>query len=159
MEFKVLGIDPGSMKVGFAIIKVAGQRLTRIKSGREEVPKFDKPKRLLHISNVVKHLVLKNKVNVIGMESGFVGKGWQTSLVIAEARGAILAALAMGNVPIIEISPSKAKISVGLGGNAKKIDVQYAVQSIFQLKELPSEDEADSFAVAVATANALQSPL
>lgn len=160
-SFQVYAFDPGSQKIGYALLKVTGQKLDLLRSGWESLGHGSKAERLYHSYKFVKSLLFGRKADVIAIESGYVGKGWQSSLVIAESRGVIIAAAGSCCKPVIEVPPSKAKMAVGLKGNANKVDVRFAVESIFgsQLKHEISEDEADACAIGLAASNIYQSAI
>ncbi|MGD2078935.1 MAG: crossover junction endodeoxyribonuclease RuvC, partial [Chloroflexota bacterium] len=73
-----------------------------------------------------------------------------TAIKVGQARGVLLLALANAGIPVAEYSPPKIKESVSGYGNASKQQVQFMVQNILDLDEVPKPDDAaDGLAVAL----------
>ena len=84
------------------------------------------------------------------VEDVFQGKNVQSALKLGHARGAILLAAALGEIPIAEYSPREIKKAVVGNGNATKEQVGFMVQQQLRLKDPPSPaDAADGVAVAL----------
>ena len=84
------------------------------------------------------------------MEEVFFGRNITTAISVGQARGVLLLALANANLPIAEFSPPKIKEAVSGYGNATKQQVQFMVQNLLNLEELPKPDDAaDGLAVAL----------
>ncbi len=148
---RVIGLDPGCRRAGYAVLRVEGSSLTLRESGviaSKGPGKLDRLKRLYHEIQAV--LAMYNPTHA-GVESGYVGKGARSSLVLGEARGVCL--LAVARLAVVEIAPAQAKRACGLRGNATKVLVQVAIRRIFGLEIALEEDAADAAAVALAAAN------
>jgi crossover junction endodeoxyribonuclease RuvC len=89
---------------------------------------------------------------VCAIEGLFYAQNLQTALIMGEARGAALAALAEAGLDIFEIAPRKVKQAMVGYGAAQKIAVAKMVQRLLQLPEPPSPDAADALALALAYA-------
>jgi crossover junction endodeoxyribonuclease RuvC len=74
--------------------------------------------------------------------------------VLGQARGAILAAVAAGGLPVSEYSPARIKRSVTGNGRANKQQVKFMVKRLLALDRLPASDAADALAAAISHANA-----
>jgi crossover junction endodeoxyribonuclease RuvC len=80
----------------------------------------------------------------------FFGRNTTTAIRVGQARGVLLLALANAGIPIAEYSPPKIKEAVSGYGKASKQQVQFMVQNILDLDEIPRPDDAaDGLAVAL----------
>ncbi len=148
---KILGIDPGSRKTGWALIEVNGKKITYIKSG---VLRFD------HVDEFIDRLGLIYKSchqlqielapNEISFESLIYVKSVEALSKLAQARGAMVAAFMQDySGRVFEYSPNLVKSSVTGHGHADKAAVEKAVQMMFGKLSFKSADESDAIAIAV----------
>lgn len=145
----ILGIDPGSRKVGFGLIE-SGRFHPRYKlSGVVRVEKYSGADRLKYIFEAVTQIVEQYQPDVVAVEKVFVYKNPNSAIKLGQARGVILCAAAMLNVPIMEYTPTQIKSTVVGQGHAGKAQVQFMVQTLLKLSETPQEDAADALAVAL----------
>jgi crossover junction endodeoxyribonuclease RuvC len=86
------------------------------------------------------------------VEGIFYSQNLQTALIMGEARGAALAAIAEAGVEIYELAPRKVKLAIVGYGAAQKSAVAKMVQRFLRLPELPAPDAADALALALAHA-------
>lgn len=149
---RILGIDPGTATVGYGLIEendgqlaviTYGAIVTRPKDG-------DTARRLQLIYQQLNELIATYKPDVAAVEELFFGRNITTAISVGQARGVLLLALANAGIPIAEYSPPKIKESVSGYGNASKQQVQFMVQNILDLEEVPKPDDAaDGLAVAL----------
>jgi crossover junction endodeoxyribonuclease RuvC len=83
------------------------------------------------------------------IEGLFYAQNLQTALIMGEARGAILLALAEAGLEIYEIAPRKVKQAIVGYGAAQKSAVARMVQRLLELEEMPAPDAADALALAL----------
>jgi crossover junction endodeoxyribonuclease RuvC len=88
------------------------------------------------------------------VEEVFVAANPRSALVLGQARGAILAAVARAGVPVNEYTPARIKRSVTGNGRATKQQVKTMVKRLLSLDRVPASDAADALAAAIAFANA-----
>jgi crossover junction endodeoxyribonuclease RuvC len=148
---RILGLDPGTATVGYGIIEdvdgeVAvvsfGAIITRPKDG-------DAARRLQIIFEKLNDLIVEFRPEAAAVEKLFFGKNITTAIKVGQARGVLLLALANAGLPISEYSPPEIKEAVSGYGNASKQQVQFMVQNILGLDEIPKPDDAaDGLAVA-----------
>ena len=86
------------------------------------------------------------------VEGLFYAQNLQTALIMGEARGAVLAAIAEAGLEIYELAPRKVKQAIVGYGAAQKLAVAKMVQRMLHLSEPPSPDAADALALALAYA-------
>lgn len=146
----VLGIDPGSRKMGWAVVHRQGQVLTRISSGtlttKHDAPL---PERLGGLLTALEELFTRFQPMALAVESAFVHENPHTALVLGQARGLPIALAAARGLPVLELPPATVKRTVVGNGRAEKIQVQEMVRLVLNLGTLPQEDEADALAVAI----------
>lgn len=151
----ILGIDPGSNFCGYGILQVEKKQV--VAAGCDVIkmnPSLDLSQRLKKIHKEISKVIETYKPDIAAVESIFYGKNIRSAFTLGHARGAILLALAQANIPISEYSPREVKKSVVGNGNASKEQVQYMVQKILKLKEIPdSQDATDALAVALCQFN------
>jgi crossover junction endodeoxyribonuclease RuvC len=149
---RILGIDPGTATVGYGLIEENEGQLTVITYGAIVTsPKDgDTARRLQIIYEELNELLATYQPDHAAVEELFFGRNITTAIKVGQARGVLLLALANAGIPVAEYSPPKIKESVSGYGNASKQQVQFMVQNILELDELPKPDDAaDGLAVAL----------
>ncbi len=152
----ILGIDPGSVRIGFGAVKKEGGRLTHFKSGLIEIPKS--PKRssgLLFLEKKIDDLLQEIKPAKVGVEKIFFSKNRRTAIAVAETRGAILLTIAKKSIPFLEIAPTEVKLAVAGYGRASKKAVIKMVNNVLDLSvsDTTIDDVTDALAIAIAVSN------
>ncbi len=153
-SFKILGIDPGLRTTGFGVLQVQGNRQHYIASGTIQTdgaaPLAERLKTLFEgISELQQHY----RPDCAAIEIVFVNVNPKSTLLLGQARGACLAALACGGLPVHEYTALQLKQAVVGYGRAEKIQVQEMVQRLLQLPGLPGPDAADALGVAITHAH------
>jgi len=148
----ILGIDPGSRKAGYAVIKVVGRKVEYLASGAlryDKTPEF--LDRLGLIYQSVRELCQKYSPDEVALESLIYVKSIPALSKLAQARGAMIAAMSetcLGK--IYEYSPNLVKSSVTGHGHAAKEGVEKSLQMIFGSQlDFKTSDESDALAIAV----------
>jgi len=147
----ILGIDPGTLMMGFGIIKVSGNIVALIEMDVLKLSaKKDAYERLRLIHNKVCELVKEHSPNELAIEAPFFGKNVQSMLKLGRAQGVAIAAAMHSGVPVTEYSPRKIKQSITGNGNSDKLQVMKMLQRIVSFKDDPKYlDATDALAVAV----------
>ncbi len=151
---RILGLDPGSVYTGYALVEKNGSRLTAIDSGRIACPrKAPLADRLGALSVELTGLIERLRPDAAALESVFQGLNPKSLIVLAQARGALLAALSRHGVPIREYSPTRVKTAVSGYGRADKDQVAAMVRRILGITTRKlSNDETDALAIAICCA-------
>jgi len=159
----ILGIDPGTVMMGYGVIAIKG---TTIKLIEMDVLKLGGKKdiyeRLELIHTTVCAIIKIHKPNLFAIEAPFFGKNVQSMLKLGRAQGVAIAAAMQSNIPVTEYSPKKIKQSITGNGNADKQQVWKMLQHILQLAQVDMKyfDASDALAVALChhyqTGNAVQ---
>lgn len=154
---RILGIDPGLLHTGWAIIDSQGQNRKYIASGVILPPARDAmPVRLANIFRGVSELVDTFAPDVCSIEITFVNKNPQTTLALGHARSAAIVAVASRDIPIYEYEPNKIKKALTSAGHADKDQVYKMVRILLPAARPKTPDESDAIAIALAHANMLK---
>ncbi|MCD6097853.1 crossover junction endodeoxyribonuclease RuvC [bacterium] len=148
---RILGIDPGSIHLGWGVIDYVGKKPVYVASGcflpgRDE-DEFNE--RLLSIHREVKERIDKFQPDLVAVEDSFYGENVKTAIKLGQVRGVIMLAAYEKNCKVIEIPTRKIKQSVTGKGGASKHQVAYMVGQILKLQINCPEDETDALACAI----------
>ncbi len=152
---RILGIDPGSTSMGFAVIEQKPGSLQSLTYGTTDIKKAGGlPAKLVEIKRVLLELIEEHSPDAAGIERLFFSKNKKTAFEVAQARGVILLTLQECSIPIIELTPGEIKLAVTNYGAADKAMVRKMVMLLLNLKTLSADDNAsDALATAIAAAN------
>ena len=148
----ILGIDPGTAITGYGVVaKEGGGAVSLVECGVVRTSSGEVlAVRIRDIYEAITTLITRHAPSVLVVEDVFQGKNVQRALKLGHARGAILLAGALGEIPIVEYSPREIKKAVVGNGNATKDQVGFMVQQQLRLKAPPSPaDAADGVAAAL----------
>ncbi len=149
---KVLGVDPGSIVVGYGVVETGADHFARlVECGVLRTEKGTSlPRRLRTIHDGLSELIARHRPDCMAVEDIFYGKNPRSSAVLGHARGVILLNAEMANLPIAEYSPATIKKTVVGRGAALKPQVGYMVAQLLRLADPPTPaDAADGVAVAL----------
>jgi crossover junction endodeoxyribonuclease RuvC len=145
-----LGIDPGTLRLGWGVVSRAGNRLTHLAHGVIKLDgKLALAERLCRIEVGLDEVLEKHAPDVSSVETLFFHKDAQAAAKLGHARGVVLLTLARAGVPIGEYAPAKVKRTIAGGGQADKRQVALMVRALLGLSELPPADAADALALAI----------
>lgn len=148
----VLGVDPGTILVGFGAIEVTAHGPRFLDAG---VVRPDRragvPQRLGEIQRQITVLLERLRPAVVVVERAFAARNVQSALRIGEGRGVILACAASFGAEVVEIAPASAKKAVVGHGGADKVQVAKMAAAALSLTEPPRPlDASDALALALA---------
>lgn len=154
MTKRVLGIDPGLLHTGWAVIDTAGQMRKYVASG-VILPKTTLPfaERLATIFRGVTELCETFAPDECSIEITFVNKNPKTTLILGHARAAAIVAVSNRDIPVFEYEPNKIKKALTGAGHADKAAVDKMVQILLPMAHPKTPDEADAIAIALAHTN------
>ena len=157
----ILGIDPGTIIMGYGLITVTGSTISLLELGvLKPGNSKDNYKKLQLIYNTVSGLIVKYQPDAFAIEAPFFGKNVQSMLKLGRAQGVAIAAAMRHGLEVVEYSPKKVKQSVTGNGNADKEQVMKMLQTLLSFKETPKHyDASDALAVAVCHHFQSSSPL
>ena len=154
---RILGIDPGLQRTGFAVLDCDGPRLRYVASGTIstlEAPRGDLPLRLKLIFEGVAEVMRRYEPQAASVEIVFVNVNPQSTLLLGQARGAALASLVDGGLPVAEYTALQLKKAIVGHGHANKQQVQQMVMRLLALPGVPGKDAADALGLAITHAHA-----
>jgi crossover junction endodeoxyribonuclease RuvC len=146
----VLGIDPSLRGTGYGVIRMGKGQLQMLVCGTISCPSgWERSRCLAKISVTLRDVMKAHSPTLCVVEGLFFAQNLQTALIMGEARGAAMAAVAEAGLEIYEVSPRKVKQAIVGYGAAQKIAVAKMVQRMLNLAELPAPDAADALALAL----------
>lgn len=147
----ILGIDPGTVVMGYGLIHVKGKEMRMLNFGILQLSKLqNQPDKLKKIFERVDQLILEYKPDEMAIEAPFFGKNVQSMLKLGRAQGVAIAAALNRNIPFEEYTPKKIKQSITGSGNASKEQVAAMLMRLLNIKEMPKYlDATDGLAAAV----------
>jgi crossover junction endodeoxyribonuclease RuvC len=153
---RILVIDPGTATTGYGVVDKVGSSPVMVDYGTILTsPSEDAPARLLDIYNQLNKIIDDYSPDVMVMERLFFAKNQTTVIAVGKACGVMQFAAAQRNLEVVEYTPMEVKQAVVGYGGAEKKQIQYMIQRILNLKEIPKPDDAaDALALAVCHAHA-----
>ena len=154
----ILGLDPGSLHTGYGLVERQGSALRAVEAGRISCPKAQAvPARLAHLSACLSELLDRCQPDLAVLETPFHGMNSKSLIVLAEARGVLLAVLAGRGLEIREYTPAEVKSAVTGNGRADKDQVARMVRLLLAARgEGWASDATDALAVALCCAQRLR---
>lgn len=147
---RIIGIDPGLRHTGFGVIEVVNSQLLYVSSGTIDIPtNLPIVSRLKVILDSVRNIVKDTKPTVAAIEIIFMNNNPASTLLLGQARGAAICAIADLKLPLYEYTALQIKKSIVGTGRASKIQMQIMVKYLLSLNGLPSLDSADALACAI----------
>ncbi len=156
-SMRILGIDPGLRTTGFGVVDVHGADLAYVASGTISTQHLDThalPARLKVLFDGIGEVVQRYQPTCASIEIVFVNVNPQSTLLLGQARGALITALVTQNLPVAEYTALQMKQAVAGHGRAQKDQVQEMVKRLLALPGLPGPDAADALGLAITHAHA-----
>ena len=154
---RVLGIDPGLLHTGWAVVESCGQSRKYIASGVIlPKPKLEMSLRLVTIFQELDEICKTFEPDECSIEIIFVNKNPKTTLILGQARAAAIVAVANNNIPVFEYEPNVIKKALTGAGHADKTAVDKMVRMLLPMAKPKSPDEADAIAIALAHTNMMR---
>ena len=132
----ILGIDPGTIVMGYGIIHIENNHVKTLGIGVIKLDKYDDHAvRLQKIFERTIAIIEEYKPDELAIEAPFFGKNVQSMLKLGRAQGVAIAAALSKNIPITEYSPKKIKMSITGNGNASKEQVAAMLVQILGIEK------------------------
>jgi crossover junction endodeoxyribonuclease RuvC len=149
----ILGVDPSLRGTGYGVIKLAKPFPETLAHGTISCPAtWPHSRCLAKISQTLRDVLREYQPTVCAIEGLFFAQNLKTAIIMGEARGAAMAAIAEAGLDIYEIAPRKVKLAIVGYGAAQKLAVAKMVQRLLNLPKPPAPDAADALALALAHA-------
>ena len=146
----ILGIDPGSRKTGYGLIRIQGNQSTHLANGYLSLTGETLSQRLQQIFVGLRELIAQYQPEEAAVEQVFMHDNVSSALKLGHARGAAMVAM---NMPIVEYSPRSIKQAIVGHGAASKEQVQQMVKRILNIQNKLQSDAADALAIAICHAH------
>jgi crossover junction endodeoxyribonuclease RuvC len=156
---RILGLDPGLRVTGFGLIDVLGSHLRYVASGcirTTDGPGNTLPARLKTLLDGVGEIIATYRPDLAVVEKVFVNVNPQSTLLLGQARGAVICGAVSHNLPVTEYTALQVKQAVVGHGKAAKEQVQHMVARLLALPAAPQSDAADALACAICHAHSSQ---
>jgi len=147
----ILGVDPGTTIMGYAIVRSTGAKLDLLIMGVIELKKYKSHyEKLGRIYERLDSIIKEYKPEELAIEAPFFGKNVQSMLKLGRAQGVAMAAALSNGLPIFEYAPKKIKIAITGSGNASKEQVANILKLELKIKDMPKYmDATDALGAAV----------
>ena len=150
----ILGLDPSLSCTGWGVIRAEGSRLSHVANGEVKTDaRAPMAERLDQLHSAIAAVVAAHGPDRAAAEEVFVNKNPQSTLKLAQARGAVLAACGAANLVVNEHAARLVKKSVVGTGGADKVQVQVMLKVLLPGAQIAGADAADALAVAIADAH------
>ena len=144
----ILGVDPSLRGTGYGVIRLAKPHPLALAHGTISCPKnWERSRCLVKIVETLRDVLKQHQPTVCVVEGLFYAQNLQTAIIMGEARGAALAAVAESGIEIYEIATRKVKLAIVGYGAAQKSAVAKMVQRLLDLPKPPAPDAADALAL------------
>jgi len=146
-----LGVDPGLQFAGFAIAQKKGQKIILLDCGYLKMAQSKNvPERVQIFYEYFQALIIKNQIQVLVLETPFLGKNAQNFLKLGYLRGILYLLAQQNKLQILEFTPTQVKQGVTGYGSASKEQVARAIKQLFpklQTSSMERSDVTDALAV------------
>ncbi|TWJ09232.1 crossover junction endodeoxyribonuclease RuvC [Altererythrobacter ishigakiensis] len=150
----ILGLDPSLSCTGWGVIRTEGSRIVHVANGQiATLPKEQLALRLAALQQGLREVIEQHRPDRAACEEVFVNKNAQSTLKLAQARGAILATCGIAGLAVNEHAARLVKKSVVGNGGADKVQVQAMLKVLLPGAQISGADAADALAVAIADAH------
>lgn len=148
---RVLGIDPGTVAMGYGLIESNGDEIALVDYGvmiaKERSPIGE---RLRFLYSELIDIIRRYKPDVVAIEQPFVARNVKSALAVGRAQSVAILAAANHGIPVYEYTPAEVKQKVANYGASSKEQVQEMVRLQLELDEAPQPDDAaDALAIAI----------
>jgi len=152
MSNVILGIDPGSLKTGFGLVRQEGTRLIHVHSGTidcQDEPTLER--RLKKIQDQLTQIIQTFKPAQVALEGVFYAKNVKSAVILAHARGVALCTAAQFGITVTEYKPLSVKEACVGYGRATKEQIFEMVIRLLNLPkaDIQTFDQTDALAVAI----------
>ena len=147
---RVLGIDPGLGRCGWAVVERSDRRTAALGYGTVATRGDEVARRLAELAGKLREVVATYRPDTFAIERLFVNANVRTAMTVGQASGVALLVAADHGLAVSTYTPSQVKRAVTGVGNAPKAQVGYMVRALLGLEAVPTPaDTADALAVAL----------
>lgn len=153
----VLGIDPGSLNLGYGVVRVSGSKLEHLAHGCLKAPRsMAVAERLAKLHRELSDILDAHAPDAVAIERVFTARNPKSALTLGQARGAILVAVGERKLPLAEYAPAEVKLAVGGHGSCSKEQLARMAGRIVGVSlDDAGPDASDALAIAICHAQAM----
>ncbi len=150
-KMRVLGIDPGTVTMGYGVIETGVDEITLVDYGALNTPtRSPIGERLSYLYNRLLEIISRHQPDAVAVEQPFMSKNVRSALAIGRAQAIAMLAAANRGIPVYEYAPTEIKQRVTDYGASSKEQIQEMVRLQLGLSQVPEpNDAADALAVAI----------
>jgi len=152
-QVRILGLDPGSLRTGYAVVETRGGNVHYLVSGAIRTRGETFTDRLQEIFAGVDQLTCEFRPDEVAIETVFMHRNADSALKLGQARGAALSATFALRPRVFEYAPREVKLAVVGTGAAEKEQVQLMVKRLLNISGPLGADAADALAIALCHAH------
>ena len=147
---RIIGIDPGTALLGYGVVDYSDEPVALAFGAIDTASDQPMPARLLELYRATASLLDDHQPDAVAVEQLFFARNVTTAITVGQARGVVLLAAAMAEIPVTEYSPSEVKHAVAGYGKADKRQMQEMVRIVLGMETVPRPDDAaDALAIAL----------
>src|SRR4029453_923863 len=151
---RVLGVDPGLGRCGWAVLEGRGGRARAIRYGTVHTEGEDVAPRLAELATKLRQVLAAHRPEALAIERLFFNANVRTAMTVGQASGVVLLLAAEHGLEVSAYTPPQVKQAVTGSGSAPKEQVGYMVKALLGLASVPTpSDTADALAVALCHLN------
>lgn len=155
---RILGLDPSLSSTGWGVIEIENNRLRYVADGYIKTdPKMELPARLAVIHKTLADVIDAYKPDEAAIEQVFLNDNPMSTIKLGMARGVVILAPALYNIPVCEYEPTKVKKALVGIGRAEKSQVETMVKVLLPGCKPKNNDSSDALAIAITHYNYRQS--
>ena len=155
---RILGIDPGSVRMGYGVIDTDGQQSWHRAHGCIQAGHGTLGEKLARIAEELQAVITDWQPAHMAIEDVFMAKNAQSALKLGQARGAAICIGVQQQLTINEYSARRVKQSLVGSGGAQKEQVQHMVSLLLNIEHDLQADAADALAIAICHAHTHSQP-
>jgi len=147
---KILGIDPGTINCGYAILELNNRKIKLIEAGLIKMKSRVLQEQILEFIEGLDLILNKHTIDEVAIEDMFYAFNPKTVIKLAQFRGAITLKILQDFGNFAEYTPLQVKKAVTGNGKADKKQVAFMVKRLLNIKqEIKPLDITDAIAIAI----------
>ncbi len=154
---KILGIDPGSRNLGYAIVVKNSGSLSLEEAGFIKIKERNLQDQIMELCEGLDLILSCKELDEVAMEDIFFAYNPKTVIKLAQFRGALMLKILQSFGNFSEYTPLQVKRALTGKAKASKEQVAFMVKKILKIKgEIKPLDITDAIAVAITHAQRLR---
>ncbi len=153
----ILGIDPGTRNMGYALVKLENSKLSLIEAGLIKIKADELQYQIPQMTEALESIFQNHVIDEVAVEDIFYAHNPKTTIKLAQFRGAIMLKLIQEFGFFSEYTALQVKKALTGKAKADKIQVAFMVKRLLGIKkEIKPLDITDAIAVAITHAQRIK---